>query len=60
MKLKNFSSKYQKSLSFCYNLTQLIYSKCIYRVEYTCHRLEIIKHTSAHSQNKTAYGVKQR
>ena len=50
-KIKNFSKKYQENLSFCYNLAQS-YSKCIYYVfvEYTHHRLEIIKHTSAQSQ----------
>ena len=49
-KIENVSKKHQKNLSFCYNLTQY-YSKCIYcvTVEYTRHRLEIIKHTTAHS-----------
>ena len=48
--IKKYNSK--ENFTFCCNLTQS-YSKYIYRVfvEYT--RLEIIKYTSAHSQNET-------
>ena len=54
MKLKIFQRNAEKNLSFCYNLTQP-YGKCIYcaLIEYIRHRLEIIQHTGAHSQNKT-------
>ena len=59
--IKNFSEKRQRNLSFRYNLIQS-YNKqrihCVF-LDYTRHRLEIIKHTSAHSQNKTKLKLKE-